>query len=63
MKNCPYCDKKFNWWQRAVGEDKEHIRHCCHTVQSKNDSSLAATCRGCPANCFEGVFHNEEKQK
>ncbi|GBE40292.1 hypothetical protein BMS3Bbin09_00169 [bacterium BMS3Bbin09] len=63
MKECPECGKKFNWLDRATGQDKEHIRFCCQSSKNKADKKLAATCRGCPAGCFEGTFENEEKYK
>ncbi len=62
MKECPECKKKFNWLDRMTGQDKEHIRHCCKSGKKKDDKTLAATCRGCPAGCFEGTYENEEKQ-
>ena len=61
MKECPKCSKKFNWLQRATGEDKEHLRYCCGSDKKKVDKTLAATCRGCPAGCFEGTYDNEDK--
>ena len=54
MKKCPDCGKKFNWWQRAIGEDKEHIRNCCKSKKQEDELTLATACRGCPAGCFEG---------
>lgn len=62
MKECPKCGKKFNWWQRAVSEDKEHARHCCHSKKETDRLKLAATCRGCPAGCFEGVYNEQKKE-
>jgi len=61
MKECPECGKKFNWLDRATGGDKEHIRYCCRSGKKKVDKTLAATCRGCPARCFEGLYDEEEK--
>lgn len=61
MKACPECGKKFNWLDRMTGQDKEHARYCCRSGGKKEDRSLAATCRGCPAGCFEGTYGNEEK--
>ena len=63
MKECPECGKKFNWLDRMTGQDKEHIRYCCKSGKNKSDKKLAATCRGCPAGCFEGTFDNKEKYK
>ncbi len=63
MKECPKCGKKFNWLQRATGENKGHLRYCCGSDKKKDDKTLAATCRGCPAGCFEGTYKNEEKYK
>ena len=60
MKTCPHCGKKFNWLQRAVGENKEHARNCCGPHNSKDKRSLATTCRGCPAGCFEGLYDNKD---
>lgn len=61
MKECPKCGKRFNWWQRAIGENKEHVRNCCCSGK-KDELTLAAVCRGCPAGCFEGAFEPGKKQ-
>jgi len=63
LRECPRCGRKFNWLQRAIGEDREHYRNCCK--QDKDNSSdfkMAASCRGCPAGCFEGSYP-EDKAK
>ncbi len=59
MKQCPKCGKKFNLWQRAIDEHKEHVRFCCHSKKKPDSQSLAATCRGCPAGCFEGIYNDQ----
>lgn len=61
MKKCPKCGIKFNWLQRATGEDKEHLRYCCGSDKKKDDKTLSATCRGCPAGCFEGLYDEAKK--
>ena len=63
MKECPRCGKKFNWLQRATGENKEHLRYCCHPKKEADDRTLAAACRGCPAGCFEGIYNEHEKDR
>lgn len=61
MKECPKCGKSFNWWERAVGEHKEHVKACCeHHKESSVRMSLAAHCKGCPAGCFEGVDFSDK---
>ena len=63
MKTCPRCGRKFNWWERAVGEDSEHVRLCCgHHNESSEELALASRCKGCPAGCFEGVDLTEKKE-
>ncbi|MBI5634479.1 MAG: hypothetical protein HZA15_13495 [Nitrospirae bacterium] len=61
MKACPRCGKKFNFWQRAVGEDREHLRICTSEEKKKDLSGLAAHCRGCPAGCFEHIERPEKE--
>lgn len=61
MKTCPRCGIKFNLWQRAVGEDKEHLRQCTSEEMKKDLSGLAAHCRGCPAGCFEQIERPEKE--
>ena len=61
MKTCPRCGKEFNFLQRAVGEDKEHLRTCAGTEEKKDLSGLAAHCRGCPAGCFEKIERFEKE--
>jgi len=63
MKTCPKCGEKFNWWQRATGENKEHIRNCDKSADGEDTLSLAAHCRGCPAGCFEGVYDKTKENK
>ena len=53
MKQCPDCGMKFNWWQRAIGEYKQHVRHCSVHHMRRGDLSAVQNCRGCPAECFE----------
>ncbi|MBI5101671.1 MAG: hypothetical protein HZB33_07560 [Nitrospirae bacterium] len=53
MKECPRCGKKFNLWQRAVGEAKEHLEHCSAPEKKKDLTYLSGMCRGCPAGCYE----------
>lgn len=53
--NCPYCKEKFNWWQRAIGEAKQHMDRCARDHTRKSDISRATGCRGCPAGCFENA--------
>ncbi|HDH05037.1 MAG TPA: hypothetical protein ENH01_04890 [Nitrospirae bacterium] len=60
MKTCPDCGKKFNWWQRAIGENREHIRNCSKSAKGGDKLSLAAGCRGCPAGCFEGMYDKNQ---
>jgi hypothetical protein len=62
MKTCPKCGKKFNIWQRAIGEHKEHVRYCCHSGKMSDKHTLAATCRGCPAGCFEDLYDENGKR-
>jgi hypothetical protein len=61
MKNCPRCGREFGWWQRAVGEHREHMRTCCAREPKDNEErrALAARCRGCPAGCFEEIDYGE----
>jgi hypothetical protein len=61
LKTCPRCGKKFNLFQRAVGEDREHLRHCVGEEKKKDLSGLAAHCRGCPAGCFENMERFERE--
>lgn len=62
IKVCPHCGKKFNWWQTAVGEFKEHEKSCCsRTADLKNP--MAYGCRGCPANCFEDYDYLKDTKK
>jgi hypothetical protein len=61
LKACPRCGEKFNILQRAVGEYKEHLRHCTANEEKKDLSGLAAHCRGCPAGCFENIECLEKK--
>jgi hypothetical protein len=63
IKKCPDCGKKFNWWQRAIGENKEHVRNCCRSKKQTDDRTLAASCRGCPAGCFDGIYNEKEKER
>jgi hypothetical protein len=54
MTQCPDCGKRFNLWQRLVGEYKEHVRDCdARRPISGHDNFMVANCRGCPAGCFE----------
>lgn len=53
MKECPRCGERFNLWQRAVGEAKEHLRLCTAPEEKKDLAYLAGICRGCPAGCLE----------
>ena|GEM_PF-3428437 len=62
MKTCPYCGKRFNWLQRAVGEDKQHARHCRRPEKENDELTLASTCRGCPAGCFEKTYDTEDRK-
>ena len=62
MNTCPKCGKQFNWWQRVTGEKSEHIRYCRKTPECEDKLSMAATCRGCPAGCFEGVYSNKDEK-
>jgi hypothetical protein len=62
MKECPYCWIKFNWWIRATGQYKEHVRECHKSKKSEEDLSRAYTCRGCPAGCFEEYDFADEKK-
>lgn len=56
MKSCPHCDKTFNWWQRAIGEDKAHLKECAEKHRENADiSQVMSTCRGCPAGCYDRV--------
>lgn len=57
MKECPRCGKKFNIWQRMVGEAKEHLRTCTSPEGKKDLAYLASVCRGCPAGCLEKDEH------
>lgn len=61
LGECPRCGKKFNFWQRVVGEAKEHLR-CCAADEKKTDLAyLAGICRGCPAGCLEkGEYGGKE---
>ncbi len=59
MKQCPRCGKKFNFLQRAVGEDKEHVSRCTTPEERKDLSYIAEFCRGCPAGCFEKIEYEE----
>jgi len=59
--SCPRCGEKFNFLQRAVGEYKEHLRHCTGSEEKKDLSGLAAHCRGCPAGCFENIERLEKE--
>ncbi|RJR15386.1 MAG: hypothetical protein C4581_12210 [Nitrospiraceae bacterium] len=63
MKICPKCGAKFNWWQRATGENKEHIRNCHRKPECEDLLSMAAHCRGCPAGCFDGVYDETKESK
>ena len=63
MKSCPKCGKSFNWLERATGGHREHVRHCPKVSQCKDEQSLAAHCRGCPAGCFEGIYDQKEKKE
>jgi Fe-S-cluster-containing dehydrogenase component len=63
VKACPYCGKKFNWWVRATGEYKEHVRNCYTPARRENEISRAYSCRGCPAGCFDGVDYKDEEQQ
>ena len=60
MKECPCCGKRFNWWQRAIGEYKEHLRICCRSREQKDTITMSTGCRGCPAGCFEGEDRKEK---
>ena len=46
MKECPYCGKGFNWWQRAIGEYKEHLRSGCKLKAQKDAVTISTGCRG-----------------
>lgn len=59
MKECPYCGMGFNWWQRAIGEYKEHLRSDCKLKAQKGAVAMSTGCRGCPAGCFEGDDHKD----
>lgn len=61
MKQCPKCGKKFNWWVRATGEYKEHVRNCYHSLTHEDEISRAYACRGCPAGCFDEFDYSKEK--
>ncbi len=61
MKTCPRCGRKFNWWQRMVGEAKEHYRVCTESLNKHSERSISATCRGCPAGCYERMDNETYK--
>jgi hypothetical protein len=62
MKQCPYCRKKFNWWDRATGQYKEHVVNC-HVPRASDDVlSRAYTCRGCPAGCFDDLDLSDKEE-
>ena len=61
MKQCPRCGKKFNILQRAIGEVKEHPLQCTIPEEKKDLASLASTCRGCPARCFEKIEYGDKE--
>lgn len=63
MKECPYCGKRFNWWQRAIGEYKEHVRSGCLLKAHKDAVTMSTGCRGCPAGCFEDNDGNKHPIK
>ena len=50
---CPDCGRRFNWWQRAVGEYKKHRRRCSLARQNRGHIPFSTGCRGCPAGCYE----------
>lgn len=58
MKKCPRCGKKFNILQRATGEAEDHLLRCTHPEEKKDLAYLAATCRGCPARCYERMEYD-----
>jgi len=60
MKECLRCGKKFNLLQRAVGEAKDHMRHCTAPEKKKNFNHLAGVCRGCPAGCYERIEYEDK---
>jgi hypothetical protein len=62
MITCPNCARKFNWWQKMIGEYKEHLSHC-HKEKRDYGEAMATGCRGCPAVCFENASETEEKSK
>lgn len=60
MSTCPRCGKKFSWWQRVVGDYKEHVRLCVAPV--KHDKNyMSMNCRGCPADCFRDADYSEQQ--
>jgi len=61
MKECPKCGRKFNWWERMVGESKTHINNCSIPEKKRDGSYLAAMCRGCPAGCYDKVEYSEKE--
>jgi hypothetical protein len=65
MKTCEDCGKKFNWLQRAVGEYKEHLKHCEQRLARKHKGNIpqGTGCRGCPAGCYENIDVNGEGNK
>jgi len=63
VKNCPYCGKHFNIWQRAIGEAKQHVRACPEHHKPANDIARAMNCSGCPAGCYERANFSGEHQQ
>ena len=52
MKQCPNCGQSFSWWERAVGEHREHMRTCKAAPDTQHHYEFSSNCRGCPAGCF-----------
>lgn len=50
---CPDCGRGFSWWQRAVGEYRQHLRNCASRQQRMHEAYLSTGCRGCPAGCYD----------
>jgi len=61
FQECPRCGKKFNFWQRAIGEANEHLSCCAGPGKKRDLAYLAGICRGCPAGCLEKGEYADKK--
>lgn len=56
MKTCPDCGKSFSWIETLTGTYKAHVQQCADRHNRLHrDMNYLASCRGCPAGCYEGI--------